>query len=111
MAASNPAEHDQPLGHDLDAMRSLVDANTRLVFIANPNNPTGTWVELLDGSVGVVCAQHETWPLTPQVAVMMDKNGKPLHPGTIIADKSNPIVSARQPDEQRPDAPDLEAIA
>ncbi len=32
-------------GHDLDAMLSLVDQNTRVVFIANPNNPTGTWVE------------------------------------------------------------------
>ena len=32
-------------GHDLDAILSLVDQNTRVVFIANPNNPTGTWVE------------------------------------------------------------------
>ncbi len=29
-------------GHDLDAMRQLVDQKTKLVFIANPNNPTGT---------------------------------------------------------------------
>src|SRR5581483_5063459 len=31
-------------GHDLAAMRAAVTARTRLVFIANPNNPTGTWV-------------------------------------------------------------------
>lgn len=31
--------------HDLDAMANLVDADTRLVFVANPNNPTGTRVE------------------------------------------------------------------
>lgn len=31
--------------HDLDAMLELVDANTRLVFVANPNNPTGTRVD------------------------------------------------------------------
>ena len=30
-------------GHDLDAMQAAIDANTRVVFIANPNNPTGTW--------------------------------------------------------------------
>ncbi len=29
-------------GHDLAAMRRAVTARTRLVFIANPNNPTGT---------------------------------------------------------------------
>lgn len=45
VAESNSPDHVQPLGHDLHAMRALVDDSTRLVFIANPNNPTGTWVE------------------------------------------------------------------
>ena len=31
-------------GHDLDAMATAIDADTRLVFIANPNNPTGTFI-------------------------------------------------------------------
>ena len=30
-------------GHDLEAMLAAIDENTRVVFIANPNNPTGTW--------------------------------------------------------------------
>ena len=29
-------------GHDLEAMRAAIRSDTRLVFIANPNNPTGT---------------------------------------------------------------------
>jgi len=29
--------------HDLEAMARAVDERTRLVFVANPNNPTGTW--------------------------------------------------------------------
>jgi histidinol-phosphate aminotransferase len=31
-------------GHDLPAMAASIDADTRLVFIANPNNPTGTFI-------------------------------------------------------------------
>lgn len=29
-------------GHDLDAMLLAISVNTKLIFIANPNNPTGT---------------------------------------------------------------------
>lgn len=32
-------------GHDLDAMTAAITPRTRIVFIANPNNPTGTFVE------------------------------------------------------------------
>jgi histidinol-phosphate aminotransferase len=32
-------------GHDLPAMLAAVTDKTRLMFIANPNNPTGTWVD------------------------------------------------------------------
>jgi len=31
-------------GHDLEAMLAAIEADTRLVFVANPNNPTGTFV-------------------------------------------------------------------
>ena len=34
-------ETDSPLGHDLDAMLAAIDDETRLVFVANPNNTTG----------------------------------------------------------------------
>jgi histidinol-phosphate aminotransferase len=40
-----PVDHPtQPYGHDLDKMAAAITADTRVVFIANPNNPTGTWV-------------------------------------------------------------------
>ena len=34
-----------PLGHDLDAMAQAIRADTRIVYLANPNNPTGTWFD------------------------------------------------------------------
>ena len=36
-----PAKH---YGHDLDAMLAAIRADTRLVWIANPNNPTGNFL-------------------------------------------------------------------
>tara|TARA_Y100001949_G_C15976872_1_gene326503 strand:+ start:235 stop:1338 length:1104 start_codon:yes stop_codon:yes gene_type:complete len=30
-------------GHDLDAMAAAITDKTRIVFVTNPNNPTGTW--------------------------------------------------------------------
>ncbi|MEO6958697.1 MAG: histidinol-phosphate transaminase [Burkholderiaceae bacterium] len=35
-------------GHDLVAMLAAIDDDTRLVFIANPNNPTGTFIPAAD---------------------------------------------------------------
>src|ERR1700722_12478633 len=37
-----------PLGHDLAAMAAAISEDTRLVFVANPNNPTGTWAPTAD---------------------------------------------------------------
>jgi histidinol-phosphate aminotransferase len=36
-----PAKH---YGHDLEAMRAAIRPNTRIVWIANPNNPTGNFL-------------------------------------------------------------------
>ena len=45
-------------GHDLDAMRRAITDKTRLVFIANPNNPTGTFVssDVLEAFIGAMPA-------------------------------------------------------
>ncbi|MCP5160634.1 MAG: histidinol-phosphate transaminase [Hahellaceae bacterium] len=32
-------------GHDLKAMADAITPATRIIFIANPNNPTGTWID------------------------------------------------------------------
>jgi histidinol-phosphate aminotransferase len=41
-----PRSHrSAPCGHDLDAMARAIRPNTRIVYLANPNNPTGTWFD------------------------------------------------------------------
>ena len=41
-----PRDHaTMPLGHELGAMASAIRSDTRIVYIANPNNPTGTWFD------------------------------------------------------------------
>lgn len=45
VARAFPETHEtMPLGHDPDSLLSQIDGTTRIVFIANPNNPTGTWL-------------------------------------------------------------------
>ena len=42
-AAALPRLDTMPRGHDLDELAAAVDESTRMIFMANPNNPTGTW--------------------------------------------------------------------
>jgi len=45
VSSSLPIEDtENPYGHDLDAMLALISDKTSVIFIANPNNPTGTWL-------------------------------------------------------------------
>jgi len=47
VANAYPADHPtMPYGHDLDSIYNAIDDLTRIVFIANPNNPTGTWLDI-----------------------------------------------------------------
>ncbi len=72
VATSVPA---RDFGHDLDAMLAAVTPQTRMVFVANPNNPTGTFVPgdvlerfvmALPADVAVVLDQAYDEYLTPE---------------------------------------------
>ena len=80
------------LGHDLTAFLSLISNDTRLIFIANPNNPTGSFISkneiesflsLVDKSILVVLDEaymsamvstYETPPTQPVVLTGIDLN-------------------------------------
>ena len=58
------------LGHDLDAMLEAIVPDTRLVYIANPNNPTGTFLsrEKIETFLAAVASRHGT-----RVTVVLDE--------------------------------------
>ncbi len=67
IAPALPLDHPgMPLGHDLRGLFERVGEDTRLVFIANPNNPTGTW---LDGNR----LKDFVGSLPPQVICVVDE--------------------------------------
>jgi histidinol-phosphate aminotransferase len=43
LAEPLPRDHAMARGHDPDALLAAVTPATRMLFLANPNNPTGTW--------------------------------------------------------------------
>jgi histidinol-phosphate aminotransferase len=63
---ARPAIGLQPLGHDPSALVAALGPDTRLLFLANPNNPTGTWMDeaALDALLAAV---------PPQVIVVLDE--------------------------------------
>jgi histidinol-phosphate aminotransferase len=66
VAPAHDGSRGPAYGHDLAAMAALIGAATRVVFIANPNNPTGTWVAA--DELEAFVAQ-----LPPQVMVVIDE--------------------------------------
>jgi histidinol-phosphate aminotransferase len=66
IAPADPAAGRQPLGHALDAFRALINSRTRLIFIANPNNPTGTWLPPADLQAFIA-------ELPPHVLIVVDE--------------------------------------
>ncbi len=48
VGAANVIVSAKEYGHDLDAMLAAVTAKTKVIWIANPNNPTGTLIPYAD---------------------------------------------------------------
>ncbi|MFP6625902.1 MAG: histidinol-phosphate transaminase [Deltaproteobacteria bacterium] len=93
-AAGASSVRVEPKGysHDLDAIGTAIGPSTRVVFLANPNNPTGTtfglaeWEDFLGGvPAGVVVAVDEAYaeyvddPDYPDSLSYLDS-----HPGLLV---------------------------
>ena len=57
-------------GHDLPAMLEAITPETKIVYVANPNNPTGTYlsVEAIESFLASVAARHGS-----RVTVVLDE--------------------------------------
>ncbi len=90
-----PRDHAaMPLGHDLDALAAAVREDTSLVFLANPNNPTGTWFD--DAALAAFLAR-----VPREVIVVLDEaylefaTAPGLGPATALLARHPNLVVAR----------------
>lgn len=71
--------------------------------------PVGTWVELLDGTAGLVCGQQPRFPVRPYIVVAHDAAQRPFHkPRVVEADGVTDIVWTLPPNVAPVDVPRLE---
>ena len=66
VAEAHPPGHASPLGHDPQALLEEMADDVSVVFVANPNNPTGTLLD--DDELRTLLAQ-----LPPDVVVVVDE--------------------------------------
>ena len=66
VAPALPLDAPMPFGHDVDALLAAISPRTKLVYLANPNNPTGTWLD-----AGTLRRFIEAVP--PEVIVVVDE--------------------------------------
>jgi histidinol-phosphate aminotransferase len=89
-----PPSSNMPLGHDLSAMARAINTRTRVVFIANPNNPTGTWMPAAELEAFIAA-------VPPHVVVALDEayfeyiGGLPLQDGIQWLDRYPNLVVFR----------------
>ncbi len=84
---------DEKMGHDLPAMSDRINKNTRLIFICNPNNPTGTLLNkssLLD-----FCKSHDKKAVIFSDEAYYDFITEPEYPSMVelVKEGRNIIVS------------------
>src|SRR6267143_545363 len=94
VGATPVAAPEQALTTDVDALLERVSERTRLVFIANPNNPTGTYL-----SASEVTRLHAGLP--PSVVLAIDAayaefvNRNDYEPGVALVDRADNVVMLR----------------
>jgi histidinol-phosphate aminotransferase len=79
--------------HDLDAMEAAIDENTKLVYICNPNNPTGSITDAK--KLRAFCSRvSEKVPVfVDEAYIELSKNGIKDSMNSLVAEGKNVIVA------------------
>jgi histidinol-phosphate aminotransferase len=80
-------------GHDLDAMRAAITPRTRVVFIANPNNPTGTWLPSAEVKVFLAAVPRDVVVVLDEAYDEYLEAAQRSHSVTWLGEHANLIVS------------------
>jgi histidinol-phosphate aminotransferase len=80
-------------GHDLTAMASAVEEDTKVIFIANPNNPTGTWFTQADFVAFMAQVPSHVVVVLDEAYVEFNDGDDQLDGVTLLAQYANLIVT------------------
>ena len=59
--------------------------------------PTGTCVEIMDGSLGMVCGQNHGWPLQPRIIMIRDESGHNIKPLPLLDSSHHAHITGTLP--------------
>ncbi len=79
--------------HDLDAMEAGIDANTKLVYICNPNNPTGTITDAKKLKDFCSRVSEKVPVFVDEAYIELSKNGLKDSMVSLVSEGKNVIVA------------------
>lgn len=79
--------------HDLDAMEAGIDSNTKLVYICNPNNPTGSITDAKKLKDFCSRVSEKVPVFVDEAYIELSKNGIKDSMNTLVAEGKNVIVA------------------
>lgn len=80
-------------GHDLAAMAAAITERTKLIFIANPNNPTGTWFTQAEWEAFLAAVPERVIIVLDEAYIEYADSGDAIDGAAYLSQYPNLIVS------------------
>lgn len=82
-----------PRGHDLEAIKATVSAGTAIAYLANPNNPTGTWFTTAQLSAFLRCIPAEVLVVVDEAYIEFVDDPALVSATSLLAEHPNLVVA------------------